>query len=250
MKKLIVAIFLLSGFSALAVTHDDAHKYFDIGCQLYEEEQFNEALDTFLLVLEGYQSYELHYNLGNTYYRLEQLGPAILHYEKAKRINPYDEDLITNLQIANLQTDKIESIPTLGVQDLWDNLTSKGMLWWWTIIAITGCFIGFSLLIAFIYSRNRNYRRIYFFTAILSLFVAASSMGMGVSTKSIMNAAREAVIFSPKVDVTNAPNGSQIEFVLHEGSKIRIRRIEGEWLEIRISNGSVGWIHESACEVI
>lgn len=250
MKHILITIALLLSLSSAAVTHDEAHLYFEVGCQLYEDERYEEALDTFLTIVDDYQSFELHYNLGNTYFRLDQLGPAILHYERAKKLNTYDEDLKTNLQLANLQTDKIESIPTLGVQDLWDNLTSKGMLGWWTIFALAGCFLGFALLILFIYSRNRNYRRIYFFTAIFSLFLGAASLGMCMSTKSYMNAAREAIIFAPKVDVTNAPNGSQTEFVLHEGTKVRIKRIEGDWLEIRIPNGSVGWVHQQDLEVI
>lgn len=250
MRNFLALILVCLGSHTFAVDTHEAKALFDQACELYEEQEYEAARDTFLLINEEYQSFALNYNLGNTYFRLEQIGPAMLHYHRAKRIDPYDEDLITNLQIASLQTDKIESIPTLGVQDLWDKLTRKGMLRWWSIITIAGSAIGFGMLILFIYARSRNQRRIFFLSAVFALFIGTGSLAMGMTTQSTMNAAREAIIFSPKVEVLNAPSGDQTEFVIHEGTKVRIKSIQGEWYEIRISNGSVGWLHQSNCEVI
>ena len=50
----------------------------------------------------GLESGELHYNLGNAWFRLGELGPAILHYERARRSMPRDDDLAANLALAAL----------------------------------------------------------------------------------------------------------------------------------------------------
>lgn len=63
-----------------------------------------------MLVKEGLVSYKLFYNLGNAYYKNNQIGKAIYNYELAHKLMPNNEDIKTNLQIANEKTiDKIES---------------------------------------------------------------------------------------------------------------------------------------------
>ena len=67
-----------------------------------------------------------------------------------------------------------------------------------------------------------------------------------------MAEATEAIILNPKVDVMNQPNGSQTEFVLHEGTKVQIRglSLDGQWIEIRIASGGIGWMKASDLQEI
>jgi uncharacterized protein YgiM (DUF1202 family) len=39
-------------------------------------------------------------------------------------------------------------------------------------------------------------------------------------------------------------------FELHEGTKVSIRSSDGNWYEVEIANGSVGWTEQKNVEVI
>ena len=69
--------------------------------QLYSETSFKEAVTLYEKILDtGYESAPLYYNLGNNYFKIGSLGKAILSYERSKRLNPGDGDLISNLDFA------------------------------------------------------------------------------------------------------------------------------------------------------
>ena len=56
----------------------------------------------------GFESAELYYNLGNAFYKLNNIPESNFFYEKAKSISPSDEDILMNLSFAqNLRIDKI-----------------------------------------------------------------------------------------------------------------------------------------------
>ena len=86
--------------------------FFDEGNRRYREGDYAGAVELYGRILEsGVESGELHYNLGNAWFRLGELGPAILHYERARRIMPRDDDLGTNLELArSLTVDQVTPV--------------------------------------------------------------------------------------------------------------------------------------------
>jgi len=63
--------------------------------------------------------------------------------------------------------------------------------------------------------------------------------------------AHEAILISPTVTIKSSPDEKSVDlFVLHEGTKVQLKDQIGNWYEIRIANGSVGWIPASAVEKI
>ena len=73
-------------------------------------ENYNDAIVKYESILDdGYESVELYYNLGNAYYRSEELGKSIWAYLNALDIAPRNRDVAHNLSIANAQIiDRIE----------------------------------------------------------------------------------------------------------------------------------------------
>ena len=52
----------------------------------------------------------VEYNLGNAEFRLGHLGEAILHYERARRMDPTDPDIEANLRFAQSRRfDRVEN---------------------------------------------------------------------------------------------------------------------------------------------
>jgi SH3-like domain-containing protein len=67
----------------------------------------------------------------------------------------------------------------------------------------------------------------------------------------ILKNQQEAIVFSPTVTVKSSPTPNSVDlFVLHEGSKVKILEKVGDWNEIKIANGSVGWLPVDALKNI
>ena len=112
MKKLLISMLLLMSFCAFSQNSEDS---FLKGVEYYQQEQYSDAVNAFQqLYDENPDVFEVCYNLGNSYYKLNDMPSAILYYERAKRIEPNNQDVIYNLNLANNRIiDKIESVPEM-----------------------------------------------------------------------------------------------------------------------------------------
>ena len=100
--------------------------WFEEGNAAYNEGLYEQALEKYNQVVEfGLESASLYYNMGNAYYKAKDYPHAILYYEKALKLDPSNEDIHTNLEIANLAiVDKIEPIPQSFPVRWWNGLKS------------------------------------------------------------------------------------------------------------------------------
>jgi len=240
--------FPVAGFGQSA----EVLRRFQLGNDFYRNGQYREAAEQYEGILAlGYESPELYYNLGNCYYRLRQIGKSVLYLERARRLAPNDEDIAHNLEVVRLQVvDKIPEIPRLFIERA---LTSFRAL-----LSVDGWAMGFLLL--YVGAMAAIILRILFRKAVLRLwsgrfavFFGALAVAAGLFWVSSLRASRAlyAVIMEPKVDVRSAPEENATEvFSLHEGSKVRIRKQVGDWCEIRLPDGKVGWVKESVLGVI
>jgi len=136
-KNIILLLFLFINLLVFGISNDEAEAIFNKGNQAYQDGKYDEALSNYRILEADFVSFELLYNIGNTYYKLENIPEAILFYERAKKIDPSNEDLKTNLQIANLKViDKIDKLPTLAITDFGNSFVSKEKLsiWAWSSI--------------------------------------------------------------------------------------------------------------------
>lgn len=254
MKSWITLIcFALFSSTAWSLTKDEAQLKFQEGNTAYENGDFIGALANYQEIGDEFSSFEYHFNIGNIYFKLDSVARAILHYEKAALISPSNEDLSINLKIANQKVkDKIDALPTLGVENLWDRVVASSMLSKWTLATILSWALALALIGLFFFTQSVVNKRFYAVTATGLILVAAVSLILCVATNNRMAEATEAIILNPKVDVMNQPNGSQTEFVLHEGTKVQIRglSLDGQWIEIRIASGGIGWMKASDLQEI
>lgn len=244
MKKTIFFLIFCITQQAFALNDNDASVMFEEASKAYQAGDFKKANELYHQLATEYSSFELEFNLGNSCYKLDSIAAAILHYERARKINPYDEDLKTNLQIANQKVvDKIEALPTLGVSDLWQNITNEAMLKWWTAFTLIFVFIGMACFSIFAWKKKMLHRRILFFCGLMFVFFGILSFGLGRASLNRVQQNSEAIIFTSNIDVKGSPtNEGTTVFVLHEGTKVQIREEREEWIEIRLANGSVGWL--------
>jgi SH3-like domain-containing protein len=54
-----------------------------------------------------------------------------------------------------------------------------------------------------------------------------------------------------KIDVRSTPSAQgAVLFMLHRGTKVQLLQAQEGWQEVKLSNGSVGWMPEGALERI
>jgi tetratricopeptide (TPR) repeat protein len=84
---------------------------FESGNSAYEEGRYEEAAAAYEKILGyGIRDPRVHYNLANACFKMSRLGAAILHYEKARRLEPADPDIRENLEYARgLIRDRVEA---------------------------------------------------------------------------------------------------------------------------------------------
>lgn len=249
---MLTMLLMLLSVTAFCMSKPEAEQLFSESNSAYEKGDFQKAYDGYKLIENEFSSFELQFNLGNACLKLDKIGESVLHYERAKKINPFDEDMKTNLQMANQKVaDKIEALPSLGVSDLWKNITSESALQRWAMASLILFFLGFLFLALFVLKKNLIYRRAIFLTGLFLLFTSLGTWALAGSAKQRILSNTEAVVLTPKVDVKGSPDETTATvFVLHQGTKVSIREKRDAWIEIRIANGSVGWVKAETIETI
>ena len=228
--------------------------FFDEGNQRYQAGDFDEALERYAQILDdGLESGELYYNIGNTYFKLGELGPAILYYERARRLMPSDGDLLANLELArSLTADEIASLPGFWLfraVGWWVELVPHGALVWLVALAYLVAMTAVILVILRPATVLAAWgRRLAIagatVTLVFGLNLAVRELGIG--------AAEEAVIMAEETAVQSAPSDDsalQI-FAVHEGTKVQTDRRSDAWIEIILEDGKVGWVRADQLEPI
>ena len=216
-----------------------------MGNAAYNNARYQQATAYYLSVIEqGYSSPELYYNLGNSFFKLDDIPSAILYYEKALKMKPKDEDINYNLGLANSRIiDKIEPLPEFFLKKWGKQIVHLMGPDQWAQTGIILFIVFLVLLSVFVVSRSVGLRRSVFWAGLVLLILFAFSLYTGFYSHQERKDQHEGIIFTPTVTVKSSPTENSVDlFVIHEGTKVGlIDEVEG-WSEIRIANGSVGWV--------
>lgn len=239
---LLAASILLVAFHAAGQSPE---KLASQAADAYNKKQFAEAVKLYTKIIEsGYESYPLYYNLANAHFRLEQNTDAILYYEKALKIAPNNEDIVHNIEVVNSKLiDKVEKVPELFYKRWWKNIVNLTDIDTLAIVNILLFTFSLFLLAIYMYLSDILFRKISFWTGIILLFFFGIGVVAASQRNHYMTTQHEAIVYTPTVNIKSSPDeNSKDIFVLHEGTKVLLLDEVAEWQEIRISNGSIGWI--------
>ncbi|MDP4281290.1 MAG: tetratricopeptide repeat protein [Bacteroidota bacterium] len=248
--------FLLFGFLMFILAKgfaSDQDVFIKQANKAYSEGMYAQAADLYKKVLIlGYEAPELYYNLGNTYFKMNDYSSAILYFEKAHKLDPGNEDINFNLQVANSKiSDKIEPLPVLFYVRWYNALVEimpvDGWAWFGCILFIISLFTG----LLYFLSRVLIIRKIGFWGAIAVLGLSLLSFLFAYQEYRTITHNPQAIVFTPTVTVKSSPDEKSVDlFVIHEGTKVQLMDNIGTWYEIRITNGSVGWVPVSVVQKI
>jgi tetratricopeptide (TPR) repeat protein len=244
-KKYILIILFIASIANPAVSQDTNKDKFYQGVSYFTAGSYKEALQAWNEIYNtGYRSANLDYNIGNAYFKLNNIPSAILFYERAYLLKPADENINYNLQVARtLIVDRFQEIPELFFIK-WYNFVSLFLSTnSWAKISLTFFVLFLLFLSLYIYSPRHRYKVIGFWLAILLIILSLTSLAFTKRNKSLVYDSHKAIITTPMVSGKSSPDKSGNDiFVLHEGTKITVEDKVGEWLEIRLSDGNKGWV--------
>ena len=243
---LILAVSIFSVTTSFAVTKVEADS-------AYARGEFQQAIKDYEALLKQGASADLYYNLGNAYYRTENITRAVLNYERALLLSPGDRDIRFNLQIAQSKTiDKIVPESEMFFFTWYKTLVNLMSVDGWARTSLVSLALVIILLLVYLFSDRIWLRKIGFFGGVVLLLLFVMSNVFAWQQKQNLLFRKGAIVITPSVTVKSTPanNGTDL-FVLHEGTKVMITdsSMKG-WKEIRIADGKEGWIESSQLEEI
>lgn len=211
----------------------------------YADKNYKDAIIAYeALLKEGFTSYKLYYNLGNAYYKNKELGKAIYNYELANKLEPKNEDILTNLKIANEKTiDKIESKENFFMSAIKAGLINGLSTAGWAWLSIVSLTLAFILLFVFFLSKNLMLKRIGFFSGAISLILFVASMILGFSALDDKEHVKFAIITAHETRTHEDPSVTAVsKFSLHEGTRVKVIETNNQWTNIKLENGNEAWV--------
>ena len=241
-----VLLLLLVPLAAQAVTKAEADS-------AYVQERYQQAAKDYEALLKQGVSADLYYNLGNCYYRMDQMTQAVLNYERALLLSPGDEDIRFNLQMARSKTiDKITPESEMFFVTWYRSLVNVMSVDGWARTALVALIIAIVLALFYLFSDRIWLRKIGFFGGILLLLVFLTSNLFAWQQKRNLTQRTGAIVIKSAVNVKSTPskNGTDL-YILHEGTKVTVTDATmREWRKIRVADGKEGWLEVSEIEVI
>jgi tetratricopeptide (TPR) repeat protein len=241
MKKILFLLLIIAN----AVVAQNTTELFTDANDLYKNEKIEEAIELYKKIeTQGFVSSELYYNLGNSYYKLNKVGPSIYYYEKALKLNPLNEDVKNNLVFAKrLALDNIEELPKTVFQKFNKNWLQKLSYNQWAIVVVVFSFLGSLLFLLFYFADSPSKKRFYFITSTLSFLLLIFSFIITYDQYTFTKKNKVAIVFAEKTAVRNAPTlNSEEVFTLHEGTKVVVLDRVDDWKKIKLADGKLGWI--------
>ena len=242
----LIALLLLLPLGASAQTKSEADSAYAAG-------HYQKAVAIYEQLLNQGASADLYYNLGNAYYRSENITRAVLNYERALLLSPGDRDIRFNLQLARSKTiDKIVPESEMFFVTWYHSLVNLMSVDGWAMTAIVSLALLIVLFLIYLFSEQVWLRKVGFFGGFALLLVFVLSNIFANAQKQELLHRKGAIVVASSVAVKSTParNGTDL-FILHEGTKVVIT--DGsmkDWKEIRLADGKEGWIESKKIELI
>jgi tetratricopeptide (TPR) repeat protein len=208
----------------------------------YHQKQYDSAATHYeLLARSKPQNASLYFNLGNTYYKLNNIGLAVLNYERALRIDEGYKEAKENLALSHARTsNNISGSQEIFFVSWWHNISSPNNHSMWAMLSLLSFLVGILLFIVrkyFAYSLKfgSQVNGFIFFACVLFMVPAYSSAQQFSNSD-------EAIVLVKDAPLMNAELKNKAASLLPEGTKVTVLTEKGSMTEIRLADGRQGWI--------
>lgn len=242
----VLMILMLMPLSANAITKQNADDE-------YAKGNYQQAIKDYQEILKTGVSSEIYYNLGNAYYRTDNITQALLAYERALQLSPGDNDIRFNLQYARSKTiDKITPETEMFFVTWYNSLVNFTSVDRWANTAIVSIVMALLLILVFLFAPQMWARKSGFYGSAVFLLLFAFANLFAFQQKHELETKQGAIVIAPTVNVKKTPAASGTDvFVIHEGTRVDITdRGMKQWRGIKLADGREGWLKTSQIEEI
>lgn len=246
-------LFSLLFFISVSGNSQTPETQFQNANNLFQSKKYEQAAEIYEnLIQAGNQSAELHLNLGNSYFRTNNLGRAILHYERALIINPDLEDARYNLKIANQkQRNELETIQPFFLKKQWETLRQCCSEGTWSFFGLMMLWLGIGGLAVWFLANERTQRKKGFIIGIVLIILSILPFSLASSRAKFEHSSGKAILLEKSIALKSGPDEASTDIIqIYEGLKMDLLDKIGEWHKVKLSNGEQGWLHEGSFEEI
>jgi len=219
----------------------------------YKNEAFGEANELYQSIYdEGYQSADMLYNMGNSYYKTGNIARSILNFERCLKIEPKHKQANQNLQIVNEQVQvQMSKIPEFFLLRYWNTLAKMMSSTAWSffsflLLTCSVVAIGFWLLHSEVKIKKKA-----FYTAIAMLVLFILSSLFGYTKSSMETSTSMAIVMKDEGALFSGPDERSDSIQpLSSGVKLKLTDEIDDWYKVELIDKEVGWVQKSLIETI
>lgn len=210
-------------------------------------QSYQEAATQFeALRAAGVENAALEYDLGNTYFRLQHLGQALVHYRRAEALAPDDPRIAANLRYARGQVEP-QLKPAVETR-----LMRQLLFWHYDTplnyrVRATYVLSALAWVLLFIWLRVR--RPALLVAGVFALVLAWAAGGSAVFELRDLQARPPAVVTGDSVTLRLARGAGAdpaLNAPLGPGVEVRILEARGDWLRVQLPSDQTGWLPAAA----
>ncbi len=226
---------------------------FEVANAAYQKGDYTTAITQYESILKtDTYSEGLYYNLGNAYFKTNNLGKAILYYEKALLAAPRDADVLHNLEIARAKTkDDLSSIGEFFLAAWWQSIHKSLSAGVWGVLTLLSLWAGLAGLIVWLLAGARTQKKQGFIGGIALILLSVLLYFLGNSQANFEQNSRSAIVLAKSIELKNGPDAQSSAVInIHEGLKVELLDQIGDWYKVKLRNGDEGWLPMSSLEEI
>ncbi len=219
----------------------------------YKKGNYHQAIKDYEELLKKGASVSMYYNLGNAYYRTDNITRAVLNYERALLLSPGDNDIRFNLQMARSKTiDKITPKSEMFFVTWYKALVNFNSVDGWARTAVFSIALALVLVLCYLFGQKMLLRKTGFYGAVVFVLLFVFANIFAYEQKCIIERRTGAIITAPSVSLKKLPvSNSEVSAIAHEGSRVEIiDDTMKDWKQVELADGREGWIPTSRIERI
>ena len=218
----------------------------------YNNSKYLESINIYESILAaGWESSNLYYNLGNSYFRQNQIGQSIWAYNKALKMDPRNEDLIKNLSIAEAKIkDRIILPDEFYFVKVYGNFKSRYTLKEWLL---AGGIIVLFTVVSFLISEFHIFNNLKIVRVVKILILLTVTIHIVILDKFFDDDDDKfGIIIDNQVKAYSGPfyGDNSILFNINEGTEVMIKQYQKNWTEIILLDGKSAWITSNKIRVL
>ena len=229
----------------LSLSFQSNEQIFESANNYYSNGDYNSAVNLYLQIVDsGYENPSLYYNLGNSHYKLNNIAESNYYFEMAKKLSPNDSDINLNLSFAqNMRVDKIEKLPVSQLEGIRIKIINLFSVNSWNILFLILIWLLCISVFLYIYYADPFKKKLFFNISIVLVLILSLTYWISYE-KEIESDKLFGIIYPKEIEIWSEPNKlSELKFLLHEGTKVELINQAQDWTNIRLENGTTGWLY-------